>query len=157
MSPAPPNSTEPLGLYYCSIGFIASIRMYGILSSIMQSHPRLSIAMAIGTKCDHSREQSSIVHRPWLERYASIISSEVQNKMILMGHQILSCHSPVVRSFVIFQKIILSSCNCWYDPLQMYTKFSLQLTKTQYFVQKFDLSCPNIKFSCPKTFPHFIP
>jgi hypothetical protein len=28
-------------------------------------------------------------------------SSEVQNKMIIMGHQILSCHVPVVRSFFI--------------------------------------------------------
>jgi hypothetical protein len=36
-------------------------------------------------------------------------SSEVQNKMILMGHQISSCHAPVVGSFFIFQKIILSS------------------------------------------------
>ena len=28
-------------------------------------------------------------------------SSEVQSKMIFMGHQILSCHVPVVRSFFI--------------------------------------------------------
>jgi hypothetical protein len=28
-------------------------------------------------------------------------TSEVQNKMIIMGHQILSCHVPVVRSFFI--------------------------------------------------------
>jgi hypothetical protein len=27
------------------------------------------------------------------------MSSEVQNKMIIMGHQISSCHVPVVRSF----------------------------------------------------------
>ncbi len=32
-------STNPLGLYCHSIGFIASIRMYGILPSTMQSHP----------------------------------------------------------------------------------------------------------------------
>ncbi len=30
-----------------------------------------------------------------------LTSSEVQNKMIIMGHQILSCHVPVVRSFFI--------------------------------------------------------
>jgi hypothetical protein len=30
-----------------------------------------------------------------------ITSSEVQSKMIFMGHQILSCHVPVVRSFFI--------------------------------------------------------
>jgi hypothetical protein len=35
--------------------------------------------------------------------------SEVQNKMIFMGHQILSCHVPVVRSFFINFKIISSS------------------------------------------------
>jgi hypothetical protein len=29
------------------------------------------------------------------------LSSEVQNKMIIMGHQISSCHVPVVRSFFI--------------------------------------------------------
>jgi hypothetical protein len=28
-------------------------------------------------------------------------TSEVQNKMIIMGHQISSCHVPVVRSFFI--------------------------------------------------------
>jgi hypothetical protein len=27
------------------------------------------------------------------------VASEVQSKMIFMGHQILSCHVPVVRSF----------------------------------------------------------
>jgi hypothetical protein len=29
------------------------------------------------------------------------LASEVQNKMIIMGHQILSCHVPVVRSFFV--------------------------------------------------------
>ncbi len=29
------------------------------------------------------------------------MTSEVQNKMIIMGHQILSCHIPVVRSIFI--------------------------------------------------------
>ncbi len=29
------------------------------------------------------------------------LPSEVQSKMIFMGHQILSCHVPVVRSFFI--------------------------------------------------------
>ncbi len=70
---APNESTEPPGLYCRSIDFIASIRMYGILPSIMQSHPKLLIVMAIGIKHDCSQEQSSIVHWPWLERYASII------------------------------------------------------------------------------------
>jgi hypothetical protein len=31
----------------------------------------------------------------------TVIESEVQNEMIFMGHQILSCHVPVVRSFFI--------------------------------------------------------
>ncbi len=40
-----------------------------------------------------------------LETYAS----EVQNEMIIIGHQILSCHVLVVRSFFILKKILLSS------------------------------------------------
>jgi hypothetical protein len=35
--------------------------------------------------------------------------SEVQSKMIFMGHQILSYHVPVVRSIFIFWKTLLSS------------------------------------------------
>jgi hypothetical protein len=35
------------------------------------------------------------------EGVARPIPSEVQNKMIIMGHQISSCHVPVVRSFFI--------------------------------------------------------
>jgi hypothetical protein len=31
----------------------------------------------------------------------AIPTSEVQNEMIIMGHQISSCHVPVVRSFFI--------------------------------------------------------
>jgi hypothetical protein len=73
MSLDPRDSTEHLRLYCCRIGFITSIRLYGILPSTMQSHPRLSIAMAISITCDCSWEQSSIVRWPWLEKYASII------------------------------------------------------------------------------------
>jgi hypothetical protein len=36
-------------------------------------------------------------------------TSEVQNEMMIMGHQILSCHVPVVRSFFILKKMLLSS------------------------------------------------
>ncbi len=36
-----------------------------------------------------------------LEKSDDNSTSEVQNKMIIMGHQILSCHVPVVRSFFI--------------------------------------------------------
>jgi hypothetical protein len=35
--------------------------------------------------------------------------SEVQSKMIFMGHQASSCHVPVVRSFFILWKMLLSS------------------------------------------------
>jgi hypothetical protein len=34
-------------------------------------------------------------------------SSEMQSKMIIMGHQIYSCHVPVVRSFFILQKMFV--------------------------------------------------
>jgi hypothetical protein len=36
-------------------------------------------------------------------------ASEVQSKMIFMGHQISSCHVPVVRSLFILWKMLLSS------------------------------------------------
>jgi hypothetical protein len=39
-------------------------------------------------------------------RLSGIITSEVENKMILMGHQISSCHAPVVRSFKGNSKVI---------------------------------------------------
>ncbi len=42
-------------------------------------------------------------------QYEDSDTSEVQSKMIFMGHQISSCHVPVVRSFFIFWKTLLSS------------------------------------------------
>jgi hypothetical protein len=47
--------------------------------------------------------------------------SEVQSKKIFMGHQILSCHVPVVQSFFIFRKTLLLSQNLPYDHLPKYT------------------------------------
>jgi hypothetical protein len=38
-----------------------------------------------------------------------VIASEVQSNMKFMGHQISSCHIPVVRSFFILWKVLLSS------------------------------------------------
>jgi hypothetical protein len=35
------------------------------------------------------------------QRVSEFAPSEVQNKMIIMGHQISSCRFPVVRSFFI--------------------------------------------------------
>ncbi len=35
-------------------------------------------------------------------------ASEVENKMILMGHPISCCHAPVIRSFFIHCKMIIS-------------------------------------------------
>jgi hypothetical protein len=43
------------------------------------------------------------------ETLHELLGSEVQNEMIFMGHQILSCHVPVVKSFSIYFKIISSS------------------------------------------------
>jgi hypothetical protein len=47
-------------------------------------------------------------HNPMLVKWLCPHSSEVQNK-IFMGHQILSCHVPVVRSFFISWNMLLSS------------------------------------------------
>jgi hypothetical protein len=52
---------------------------------------------------------------------STIDSSEVQNEMIIMGHQILSCHVPVVRTFFILKKMLLSSLNLPHDHLPKYT------------------------------------
>jgi hypothetical protein len=51
---------------------------------------------------------------------AAAKTSEVQSKMLIMGHQISSCHVPVVRSFFILQKMLLSSLNLPYDHLPKY-------------------------------------
>ncbi len=63
-------------------------------------------------------------------------SSEVQSKMIFMGHQISSSHVPVIRSFFIFWKTLLSSWNLPYDHLPIHT---------------------NINFQYPKKWPSFVP
>jgi hypothetical protein len=41
-----------------------------------------------------------IIHQPFALKFL-YVASEVQSKMIIMGHQILSCHDSVVRSFSI--------------------------------------------------------
>jgi hypothetical protein len=46
---------------------------------------------------------------PWTVMPHLASTSEVQNKMIFTGHQILSCHVLVVRSFFIYFKILSSS------------------------------------------------
>jgi hypothetical protein len=59
----------------------------------------------------------SLSHRQWLlshpthhhKRHLSIAdTSEVESKVILMGHPISCCHAPVVRSFFIHCKMIIS-------------------------------------------------
>ncbi len=43
-----------------------------------------------------------VKYLPTLKDSPTKAASEVQNKMILMGHQMLYCHAPVVRSFFIY-------------------------------------------------------
>ncbi len=83
-----------------------------------------------------------------------IPSSEVQNKMIFMGHQILSCHVPVVRSFFIYFKIISSSWNCWYDHLPKYINITLKLPNMTFDKSK-KTSCNELlsSFSASKAGP----
>ncbi len=83
--------------------------------------------------------------------HPSLPTSEVQSKMIFMGHQILSCHVLVVRSFFIVWKMLLSSWNVPYDHLQICTNITIQYPKKwPGFVPYFILWCTNIDFSCPK-------
>jgi hypothetical protein len=56
-------------------------------------------------------------------------TSEVQNKMIFMGHQMSSCHVPVVRSFFILWKMLLLSQNLPYDHLQICANITFQYPK----------------------------
>jgi hypothetical protein len=65
----------------------------------------------------------------------SQLSSEVDPKMIFMGHEISSCHAPVVSSFFILFKTSVSSLNTCYVHL-----VKLEL----------------ITLSCPKISPDFV-
>jgi hypothetical protein len=56
-------------------------------------------------------------------------ASEEQSKMIFMGHQILSCHVPVVWSSFIFWKTLLSSQNLPYDQLPIHTNITFHYPK----------------------------
>jgi hypothetical protein len=56
-------------------------------------------------------------------------SSEVQNNMIFMGHQIPSCHGLVVRSLFILWKMLLSSQKLPYDHLLICTNITFQYPK----------------------------
>ncbi len=60
---------------------------------------------------------------------AILTASEEQNKMVFMGHQILSCHVPVVRSFFILWKMLLLSQNLSYDHLQICANITFQYPK----------------------------
>ncbi len=72
----------------------------------------------------------------------TFISSEVQNKMIFMGHQISSCHIPVVRSFFILWKMLLSSLNLPYDHLSWKCRHFGCLQKVNF--EDMSACCPNV-------------
>jgi hypothetical protein len=50
-----------------------------------------------------------VVPNALVKVFLSEVPSEVQSKMIFMGHQISSCLFPVVRSFFILWKMLLKS------------------------------------------------
>ncbi len=81
--------------------------------------------------------------------------SEVQNKMIFMGHQILSCHVPVVRSFFINFKIISSSWNCWYDHLPKYFNITLKLPNMTFYKSK-KMSCNELLSTLSASKSHLV-
>ncbi len=78
-----------------------------------------------------------------------MLTSEVQNKMIFMGHQISSCHVLVVRSLFIYFMIISSSWNCWYDHLPKYFNITLKLPSMTFDKSK--------KMSCNELLSTFLP
>jgi hypothetical protein len=58
---------------------------------------------------DYKVGQKVLLRKDGILRKSESISSEVKNEMIIMGHQITSCHVPVVRSFFILKKMLLPS------------------------------------------------
>ncbi len=96
---------------------------------------------ACKTECAFYQDHGNQICKKHLNDCLSIAqdqedTSEVQNKMIFMGHQISSCHVLVVRSFFILCKMLLSSWNLPCDHLLIYT---------------------NIIFQYPKKWPCFVP
>ncbi len=88
----------------------------------------------------------------------SLPSSEVQNKMIFMWHQILSCHVLVGRSFFILWKMLLSSQNLPYDHLLICSNITFQYPKKSDLVVSYNSSyydpyqillSPKVTSSCP--------
>ncbi len=72
-------------------------------------------------KCKHRQSHFDFPNTDSKKVSTWVSSSEVQNEMIITGHQISSCHVPVVRSFFILWKMLLSSLNLPYDHLPKYT------------------------------------
>jgi hypothetical protein len=65
----------------------------------------------------------------WQNQWEWKTTSEVQNKIIFMGHQILSCHVTVVGSFFDLVKMLLSSQNLPYDHHLICTNITFHYPK----------------------------
>ncbi len=65
---------------------------------------QLPLHRTLQTSSSNYCKLGACLNSPWLQP-----PSEVQNKMIFMGHEISSCHVLIVRSFFIYFKIISSS------------------------------------------------
>ncbi len=89
MNLAPHRSTEPLGLYWWSIGCTVSIKIFGILPSTKQSHPRLLIANETWKYQEWDGVQSFIVCWPWASRYVLIISDRSWSTFLLLSLSIM--------------------------------------------------------------------
>jgi hypothetical protein len=97
------TSVERLGLNLSLFWFHTyASRLY----FLAQPKPQLSPHSTAWAR--NSQGTSKLVNLGWLlivlwqllkDFHGALHTSEVQNKMIFMGHQILSCHVPVVRSF----------------------------------------------------------
>jgi hypothetical protein len=81
-----------------------------------------------------------VKYLPTLKDSPTKAASEVQNKMILIGHQMLYCHAPVVKSFFIFWKILISPEICCYVHFCMYVTIIFQVPKKTSFCPKISLS-----------------
>ncbi len=123
--------------------------LYNLVDDVSPNHAQLC------SDISQHLEKLGLIQEP-CKKVAS--SSEVQNKMIFMGHEISSCHVLVVRSFFIYFKIISSSWNCWYNHLPKYFNITLKLPNmtldkskrclvlTKYHI----LLSQQGNFSCPK-------
>ncbi len=84
------------------------IRKLGRLSSIYLKRRRGVQGLMWGARGPFPPATAMVVAVVTPVVFCAKATSEVESKVILMGHPISCCHAPVVRSFFIHCKVIIS-------------------------------------------------